>query len=196
MNAQIDDPKMETMEGVSRAEGLAAYTERHLREGAFSRELFTPQQVEAMNAKLERHRIKLRQQGGQQLAYIEGWDAIDRANLIFGYGGWDLTNIVHAETSREQNAKGLWEVSYLTRCHLTVYGNAGQKSVHEGVGDGTGVARALPMAISGASKESATDALKRALIHFGNQFGLALYDEHKRGVEAKGVERHPTIPQR
>jgi hypothetical protein len=39
-------------------------------------------------------------------------------------------------------------------------------------------------AVEGATKEAATDALKRAARTFGNVFGLALYDKSRANVQA------------
>ena len=47
------------------------------------------------------------------------------------------------------------------------------------VGFGTGVARSLADAHENSAKEAVTDALKRSLRSFGNQFGNSLYDKSK-----------------
>ena len=47
------------------------------------------------------------------------------------------------------------------------------------VGFGTGVARNLDDAHENSAKEAVTDALKRSLRSFGNQFGNSLYDKSK-----------------
>jgi hypothetical protein len=52
------------------------------------------------------------------------------------------------------------------------------------VGFGSGFAKGVGDAIEGATKEAATDALKRAARTFGNIFGLALYDKSRANVQA------------
>jgi ribosomal protein S5 len=52
------------------------------------------------------------------------------------------------------------------------------------VGFGSGFAKMVGDAIEGATKEAATDALKRAARTFGNIFGLALYDKSRANVSA------------
>ncbi|MCB4743914.1 MAG: RAD52 family DNA repair protein [Sulfurovum sp.] len=49
----------------------------------------------------------------------------------------------------------------------------------EDVGFGTGIAKTLADAHEGGAKEAATDALKRSLRSFGNQFGNSLYDKSR-----------------
>lgn len=49
-------------------------------------------------------------------------------------------------------------------------------------GFGTGVARNLADAHENSAKEAVTDALKRSLRSFGNQFGNSLYDKSKAMV--------------
>jgi DNA repair and recombination protein RAD52 len=57
--------------------------------------------------------------------------------------------------------------------------NHSQDVSREDVGFGTGVAKNLADAHEGAAKEAVTDALKRALRSFGNQFGNSLYSKDK-----------------
>ena len=52
----------------------------------------------------------------------------------------------------------------------------------EGVGAGHGIDVDLGQAHESAIKEAETDAMKRALMTFGNQFGLALYDKTQANV--------------
>jgi DNA repair and recombination protein RAD52 len=46
-------------------------------------------------------------------------------------------------------------------------------------GFGTGVSKTLADSHENAGKEAVTDALKRAMRSFGNQFGLSLYDKSR-----------------
>ena len=56
------------------------------------------------------------------------------------------------------------------------------RAVREGTGYGSGIAKDLGDAIESALKEAETDAMKRALMTFGNPFGLALYDKTQASV--------------
>lgn len=112
--------------------------------------------------------------------YIEGWHAIAEANDIFGYGGWsyeiDLreNSLVHGKDGRDNPQ---WQAAYTCICTVTV-GDVKRQDV----GFGSGFAKTVGDAIEGATKEAATDALKRALRTFGNRFGLALYDKTRENV--------------
>ena len=54
--------------------------------------------------------------------------------------------------------------------------------IREGSGAGHGIDADLDQAHESALKEAETDAMKRALLTFGNPFGLALYDKQQRQV--------------
>ena len=55
--------------------------------------MFNKNQLASLSQELDSSRvktreIKTREQGNISLSYIEGFDVIDTANLIFGYGNW------------------------------------------------------------------------------------------------------------
>ena len=83
---------------------------------------------------------------------------------------------------REQ--KPGWGVSYITRVRIRLGNQAGGAPtlVREGSGAGHGIDVDLGLAHESALKEAETDAMKRALMTFGNPFGLALYDKQQRQV--------------
>ena len=65
------------------------------------------------------------------------------------------------------------------------------KSVtREDVGFGTGIAKTLADAHEGASKEAVTDAIKRTLRSFGNQFGNSLYDKSRQHSTAQNQQQY------
>lgn len=142
----------------------------------------TPDQIKMLDAPLARSHIKSRAQAGRQLSYIEGWHAIAEANRIFGFDGWNSETIelkCVAEKDREigQYKKPGFGVSYIARVRIHV-----GDIVREGVGAGHGIDADLGLAHESAIKEAETDARKRALMTFGNPFGLALYDKERNGV--------------
>lgn len=147
---------------------------------------FTPDQIEALNAPLDRKHIKPPKAFGPKGDYLEAWHVINEANRIFGYDGWsyeiDLRQDSLVEGVDKEN-RPQWQAAYTCICTLTV-GNAKRQDV----GFGSGFAKAIGDAIEGATKEAATDALKRALRTFGNQFGLALYDKDRANVCDTPVE--------
>ena len=62
------------------------------------------------------------------------------------------------------------------------------------VGFGTGVARSLADAHENSAKEAVTDALKRSLRSFGNQFGNSLYDKSKSIAQNNAPSNMPNAP--
>jgi len=157
---------------------------------------FTPEQNAALDAKLDASAVKTRQQAGRTLSYIEGWQAIAEANRIFGFDGWTRETLetrlvaeaarkIGKETDRNGNPqpqKDGWGVSYIARVRVVVF--AGDTIVtREGIGSGHGIDVDLGLAHESAIKEAETDSMKRALMTFGNPFGLALYDKTQENVE-------------
>jgi hypothetical protein len=78
---------------------------------------------------------------------------------------------------------------------ITVGEGTGAPLIREGCGAGHGIDTDLGQAHESALKEAETDAMKRALMTFGNAFGLALYDKQQRevtGAAASGGDRPST----
>jgi DNA repair and recombination protein RAD52 len=147
---------------------------------------FNDTQIAALSAPLHLSHVKNREQGGKTLSYVEAWWAISEANRIFGYDAWTRETILLQETNRDlvelQGKSGpykQWRVGYLAKVRVSVDG-----VVREGTGFGSGMSKpdALGDAIESAAKEAESDAMKRALMTFGNPFGLALYDKAQANV--------------
>ena len=150
---------------------------------------FTEKQNSDLAAPLNRANVKTRSQSGRSLSYIEGWRAIDEANRIFGFDGWTRETIdikCVADKPREIGASKTpgFGVSYTAKVRINVNG-----IIREGIGAGHGIDRDLGQAHESAIKEAETDAMKRALMTFGNPFGLALYDK-----EQTNVQDEPKVP--
>lgn len=144
---------------------------------------FTEKQLSALAAPLNRANVKTRDQSGRKLSYIEGWRAIDEANRIFGFDGWTRETIdinCVSEKPREIGAGKVpgFGVSYTAKVRINV-----NNIIREGIGAGHGIDRDLGQAHESAIKEAETDAMKRALMTFGNPFGLALYDKEQANVQ-------------
>lgn len=137
----------------------------------------------ALAAPLDSKNVKERSQAGRKLSYIEGWHAIAEANRIFGFDSWSRETLdirCVAEKAREIGASKRegWGVSYVAKVRVTI----GHSLVREGIGSGHGIDVDLGLAHESAIKEAETDAMKRALMTFGNPFGLALYDKTQENV--------------
>ena len=153
-------------------------------------DIFSGEQQKLLADNLNPKHVKGRSQGGQSLSYIEGWHAIAEANRIFGFGAWERELIDWKETNRDlvdvtknNRTEKQWRVGYVAKVRVTVHGEGGSRS-REGIGFGSGFAKdnALGEAIESAIKEAETDAMKRGMMTFGNQFGLALYDKTRANV--------------
>ena len=135
------------------------------------------QQIETMlKAPLSREFVKTRSQAGRQLSYIEGWHAIDEANRIFGFNGWTRETI-SCDCVFQGQRNGKETVTYIAKVRITALG-----VVREGTGAGHGYGSTVGDCHESAIKEAETDATKRALMTFGNPFGLALYDKEQKEV--------------
>ena len=151
---------------------------------------FTPEQVALLKQPIDKKNVETRdgnKDGTFQLAYVEGWHVLDEANRIFGFDGWSCetleTTCIRAEPR---------EVTYIARVRVTV-GDV----IREGTGAGTSNQTNVSKNHENAIKEAETDARKRALMTFGNQFGLSLYDgkeRWKKGQPTKTTNANDTSP--
>lgn len=142
--------------------------------------MFNDQQTKALQSELSQDRIKVRDKANIKLSYLEGFDIIDTANNIFGYGNWAYTISSLEQVSQEVNANQNVVVCYKAIVKVDVYDIDHNTMIsRQDVGFGTGVARNLADAHENSAKEAVTDALKRSLRSFGNQFGNSLYDKSK-----------------
>lgn len=151
--------------------------------------MFTKQQIEALSAKLDGSAVKQRSQAGRSLSYIEGWHAIAEANRIFGFDMWHRETVEMRQLGEPRECKigkapyekDGWRVAYMAKVRIEVF--AGERCIiREGCGYGSGIDADLGAAHESALKEAETDAMKRALMTFGNPFGLALYDKDREHV--------------
>ncbi len=149
---------------------------------------FSARQRELLAAPLDRAKVRHREQGRMRVSYLEGWQVIAEANRIFGFDGWDrltLNASCVAEHERPvgRDRKSGWGVTYTARVRIVVI--AGERClIREGSGAGHGIDADKGLAHESALKEAETDATKRALMSFGNAFGLALYDKQQRQVSS------------
>lgn len=143
--------------------------------------MFNDKQTQVLAYELDSSRIKSRSKGNINLSYLEGFDIIETANKIFGYGNWNYTVSSLEQVSQELNHNQNNVICYKAVINITVYDTQHTKKVmREDVGFGTGVAKTLADAHEGGAKEAVTDAIKRTLRSFGNQFGNSLYDKSRQ----------------
>lgn len=159
---------------------------------------FNPEQIKSLSAPLNSSHVKEREQGGRKVSYVEGWHAIAEANRIFGFDGWQRETVLLQETNRDRvtltprngSPYEQWRIGYIAKVRITVGG-----VVREGTGYGSGMGKpeAIGDAVEGAIKEAETDAMKRALMTFGNPFGLALYDKTQANVVDGSIDPQKTF---
>lgn len=143
---------------------------------------FTAEQNAALVAPLDRTKVKERSQAGRTLSYVEAWWAISEANRIFGADMWDRETVETRQLGEPREVESKYRVGYTCRVRVTVFTALGGKIVREGTGFGSGIDKDPHQAHESAIKEAESDAMKRALMTFGNPFGLALYDKTQANV--------------
>ena len=160
---------------------------------------FSAAQIAALSAPLDRALVSSREQGRSKVNYLQSWVVINEANRIFGFDGWQRQTLFSrciAQAERLIGAKGTgreqksgWGVTYIARVRITVCVGGQGLLIREGTGAGHGIDTDLGLAHESAIKEAETDAMKRALMTFGNPFGLALYDKSQRQVSGSPATR-------
>jgi hypothetical protein len=172
---------------------------------------FTQKQVELLDKPLDKRFVSDRKgASGRKLSYLEGHDAIDQADRIFGYGNWGYEVLACEQTVIHDILTGeAIGVAYKAKVRLTVRGcvpvdevgsqpvsvasvqdhvmakrrkdaSDKNKEIDESPFNAfeISLARTIIMeAHEQAEKGAVTDAVKRALRTFGEQFGNGLYGD-------------------
>ena len=159
--------------------------------------MFNDKQQQVLAYELDSSRIKSRSKGNISLSYLEGFDIIETANKIFGYGNWSYSITKLEQVSQELNQNQNHVICYKAVISVTVFDMTHTKNVsREDVGFGTGIAKTLADAHESGAKEAVTDAIKRAMRSFGNQFGNSLYDKSRQHQTQNYQQTQPAqIPQ-
>ena len=153
--------------------------------------MFNDKQNRALTHELDSSRIKSRSKGNINLSYLEGFDIIETANKIFGYGNWDYNISKLEQVSQEQNHNQNSVICYKAVINITVHDIQHSKSVtREDVGFGTGIAKTLADAHESGAKEAVTDAIKRTFRSVGNQFGNSLYDKSRNHQQQRAPQQN------
>ena len=137
---------------------------------------FNEEQKKLLNQKINKNNVSFRSGGGgQKLAYVESWHVIQEANRIFGFDGWSSETIETSLVFEDPKC-----VSYIAKVRITV-----GDIVREGTGAGHGRMGGVGDKHESAVKEAESDARKRALMQFGDSFGLSLYDKDKAWLKTE-----------
>jgi len=138
----------------------------------------TPEQLAVLMADLNPQRVKHRSQGGANLSYLEAWDVKATLIRVFGFGGFSAEVIATEMLSKEKvevgkDKKDGWAVAMSSTVRLTIHDT---NAVYTETAVGSSTQPKLGEALDMAQKTASSDALKRAAIYLGTQFGLGLYD--------------------
>lgn len=140
----------------------------------------TALQMKALTANLNPGRVAKRSQSGSSLSYLEAWDIRATLTRVFGFAGWSadlmepvkVLRIDEVENSKKTGTN--FRVLALATVRLTIHQtgatyteSAAQSQSLPDIGEATDF----------AVKTAESDALKRAAINLGTQFGLSLYDD-------------------
>lgn len=161
--------------------------------------------LEDLNGDLDRSMIRTREVGNTKIPYLEGDQVIKTANRIFGHDGWSISMTGPVErfeigTHTKNNVESV-TYTYTVPVLCEFHGLLEDGTVHTvrkgDVGKNSTYSAKInehEMGISGC----ATDALKRAMRHLGNQFGLTLYDKSSADFQAamKGTTKKKTTTQK
>lgn len=154
---------------------------------------FTQQQLAALMAPLNANRVSKRAQGGRQLSYLEAWDVKAALIRVFGFAQFSADVVdaavlrmerdVPAYTGsgdarkRKMDAEGNpdfnWSVTAQATVRLHIHATGAtytETAIASQTGPDVGEVSDFAM------KTAESDALKRAAIYLGTQFGLGLYD--------------------
>ena len=136
--------------------------------------MFNPRQQEILLKGLNPQRISQRKGGGgRSLSYLEAWDVKAHLIRVFGFGGFS-SDVLSAELMFEDQVGNNWNVGYKVILRLTIGQDRFITYTEAAVGSAS-----LPQrgeAHDMAVKTAESDALKRAAINLGDQFGLSLYN--------------------
>jgi DNA repair and recombination protein RAD52 len=142
--------------------------------------MFNDKQLQILNQEIDSSRVKTRNKGNISLSYLEGFDVIETANRIFGFGNWEYSISSLEMVSQEVNQNQNNVVCYKAVIKIVVHNENHTLTVsREDVGFGTGISKTLADSHEGGAKEAVTDGIKRSLKSYGSQMGLSLYDKSK-----------------
>jgi DNA repair and recombination protein RAD52 len=124
--------------------------------------------------------VKKRKEGGRELSYLEGHTVISQANDIFGFDGWSY-EVMDVSRIGDADARPIWSAKVRVSAMGIQRSDIGVNIA----------ANSNPGSQETAIKGAVTDALKRALRTFGDQFGNGLYDKEALVDTAKALGAKP-----
>ncbi|MGV9142172.1 MAG: Rad52/Rad22 family DNA repair protein, partial [Promethearchaeota archaeon] len=126
--------------------------------------------IKRLEEELDESAIETRETDYGEVDYIKSNFAIQQANDIFNYD-WsgkivDLQKLSEEEFTKD--GKTYYNINFICRYQVMVDGES-----NEDVGFGSSTQGNKSSATETAVKSAVSDAIKRSLRHYGNQFGLS-----------------------
>jgi recombination DNA repair RAD52 pathway protein len=154
------------------------------------RRALTEEQIGALMADLNPHRVSTRRMQGKDLSYVEAYECKAALIRIFGFGGFSSevieSRIIDIRDNGRQgkftsgDKEGQDKTPYVmaqATVRLTIHniGPAGQDVHYTETAVGTNDGWTIGDIADNAIKSAASDAFKRCAIFLGTQLGLSLY---------------------
>jgi recombination DNA repair RAD52 pathway protein len=149
----------------------------------------TAEQYAQLLKPLNVSRIQSRKQSGISLSYLEAWDVKAHLIRIFGFGNWSADVISADLMFEEKDENGRWNVGYkvIMRLRIHAFDDFLGDTTYTEAAIGSSTQPSRGEAHDMAVKTAESDALKRAAINLGTQFGLSLYDDGNRNDVVKAT---------
>lgn len=141
----------------------------------------TEAQMKVLTAPLNKARIANRKQGASTLSYLEAWDVKATLIRVFGFGGFSA-DVIESElfdierNVDEADGKGRPKITVAAKATVRLHIKQFDATYTE-VAIASQTGRDIGEVADFAMKTSESDALKRAAIYLGTQFGLSLYND-------------------
>jgi len=140
----------------------------------------TPEQLRVLTSRLNAARVSHRGQGNNQLSYLEAWDVKATLIRLFGFGGFSA-DVIDSEIveiirdTEEADQRGRPKITVTARATVRLHIKQFDCTYTE-VAVSSQSGRDIGEVADFAMKTAESDALKRAAIYLGTQFGLSLYN--------------------
>lgn len=148
----------------------------------------TQDQLKVLTGRLNSNRVSTRKQGNSNLSYLEAYDVKATLIRVFGFGGFSAevldTKIIEIEKIPDGDNKPKIVACAMVTLRLTIH-SLGAVYTESAVASQTG--RDIGEVLDFAVKTAESDALKRAAIYLGTQFGLSLYNQGSKDDVVKVI---------
>lgn len=136
--------------------------------------MLSAKQLEVLMRPLNPGRVQRRSQGGANLSYLATWDVRAMLIRVFGFGGFSIETLTTQILDVERMDDGKIKVAAMCTVRLTIP-QLNAVYTESAVSGQTG--RTFGDVADFAVKTAESDAMKRAAVNLGTQFGLSLYND-------------------